>query len=109
MGPTCEDDFTPEEEILAVALELSSGSWKMAFQDGKHAKPAVLTVSAEQSAGRLKEGERAIAKMRKKWQIGAEVRTVVLYEAGQDGFWIQRALTAHGIKTVICDPGSIPM
>ena len=109
MGPTCEDDFTPEEEVLAVALELSSGSWKMAFQDGKHAKPAVLTVSAEQSSVRLKEAEREIAKMRKKWQIGSDVRTVVLYEAGQDGFWIQRALTAHGIKTVICDPGSIPM
>lgn len=109
MRPTCEDDFTPDEEVLAVALELSSGSWKMAFQDGKHAKPAVLTISAEQAAVRLQEAEREIGKMRKKWQVSAKAKTVVLYEAGQDGFWIQRALTARGIKTLVCDPGSIPM
>jgi transposase len=109
MRPTCEDDFTPEEEVLAVALELSSSSWKIAFQDGKHAKPALVTVSAEQSAARLSEVEREIGKMRKKWQIGTKARTVVLYEAGQDGFWIQRALSDHGIKTLICDPSSIPM
>ena len=109
MRPTCEDNFTPDEEVLAVALELSSGSWKMAFQDGKHAKPAVLTVSAKEAATRLQEAEGEIAKMRKKWHISPEARTVVLYEAGQDGFWIQRALTERGIKTLICDPGSIPM
>jgi transposase len=81
----------------------------MAFQDGKHAKPAVVTVSAGQAAARLHEARREIGKMRKKWQISAKARTVVLYEAGQDGFWIQRALTDFGIKTLICDPGSIPM
>jgi transposase len=109
MRPTCEDDFTPEEEVLAVALELASGSWKIAFQDGKHAKPAVLTVSADQASVRLQEVEREIAKIRRKWHVSAGARTVVLYEAGQDGFWIQRALKARGIKTLICDPGSIPM
>ena len=109
MRPTCEDDFTPEEEVLAVALELASGSWKIAFQDGKHAKPAVLTVSADQSAARLQEVEREIGKIRRKWHVRPGARTVVLYEAGQDGFWIQRALSARGIKTLICDPGSIPM
>jgi len=109
MRPTCEDDFTPGEEVLAVSLELSSGCWKMAFQDGKHAKPAVLTVSAEQASVRLQEVEREIGKIRRKWHVNPKAKTVVLYEAGQDGFWIQRALSARGIKTLICDPGSIPM
>ena len=109
MRPTCEDDFTPEEEVLAVALELSSSSWKIAFQDGKHAKPTVLTVSAEQAGVRLEEVESAIGKIRRKWHVSGDARTVVLYEAGQDGFWIQRALSARGIRTLICDPGSIPM
>ena len=109
MRPTCEDDFTPEEEILAVSLELASGSWKIGFQDGKHAKPAVLTVSAEQASARLQEVEREIVKIRRKWHVGPDARTVVLYEAGQDGFWIQRVLSARGIKTLICDPSSIPM
>lgn len=109
MRPTCEDDFTPDEEVLAVALELSKGSWKIAFQDGKHAKPAVLTVSADQAMERLGEVLQEIAKIRRKWHVSANARAVMLYEAGQDGFWIQRALSARGIKTLICDPSSIPM
>ena len=37
------------------------------------------------------------------------MRTVVLYEAGQDGFWIERALSKVGYEVVICDPASIPV
>ena len=109
MRPTCEDDFTPGEDVLAVALELSSRSWKIAFQDGKRAKPAVMTVSAEQPAVRLREVELEISKIKRKWKIDSQVRTVVLYEAGQDGFWIQRALSKHGLEALICDPSSIPV
>ncbi len=28
---------------------------------------------------------------------------------GQDGFWIQRALTRHGYNTLMVDPASIPV
>jgi transposase len=37
------------------------------------------------------------------------VRVVVSYEAGQDGFWICRALQARGIECYVVDPASIPV
>jgi transposase len=37
------------------------------------------------------------------------VRTVVSYEAGQDAFWICRALQARGIECYVVDPASIPV
>ena len=109
MQPTRKGHFTPTEEILAVALELSNGAWKIAFQDGKHETPAIRTVSHEVAGKRLAEAVHEIDRIKKKWRLAADVRTVVLYEAGQDGFWIQRALTKLGYEALICDPGSIPV
>jgi transposase len=37
------------------------------------------------------------------------VRTVVCYEAGQDAFWICRALQVHGIECYVIDPASTPV
>ncbi len=51
----------------------------------------------------------AIEKIKTKWGLGSGVRTVVLYEGGQDGFWIERALSKLGYEVVICDPASIPV
>jgi transposase len=109
MQATRANHFTATEDVLAVALELSSGAWKLAFQDGKHGKPAISTVTNEVAAGRLSEVRQEIQKMKRKWSLPASTRTVVLYEAGQDGFWIQRALSEEGIETWICDPASIPV
>ncbi len=88
MQPTRSNDFTPVDEVLAVALELSSKSWKIALQDGKREKPAIHTVSGAPAAQRLDEAVQKIEEIKAKWGLAADVRTVVLYEAGQDGFWI---------------------
>ena len=109
MQPTRIDNFTPAEDVLAVSLELSSGAWKIAFHDGKREKPAIRTVSSESPSNRLKETAQEIEKIKTKWGLGLGIRTVVLYEAGQDGFWIQRALSKLGYEALICDPGSIPV
>ena len=50
-----------------------------------------------------------IEKAKKKWGLAPGVRVVVMYEAGQDGFWIQRALTARGYETLVVDAASIPV
>jgi transposase len=57
----------------------------------------------------LEETVQEIEKIKTKWGLGLGIRTVVLYEAGQDGFWIQRALSKLGYEALICDPGSIPV
>ncbi len=71
MQPTRANDFTPEVEVFAVALELSSKSWKIALHDEKREKPAIQTVSGETAAGRLNETVQEIEKFKAKWGLAA--------------------------------------
>jgi transposase len=107
MKPTRTNYSTPSETVLAVSLELASGSWKMALHDGNREHATIKSVDDEVSAVRLQQAIDEIGKIKTKWGLPDDVRTVVLYEAGQDGFWIARTLTARGIETLICDPASL--
>lgn len=109
MQPTQEQDFMPGTVIMAVSLELAKRSWKVGLHDGRRDKVSIHTVRHEQAAGRLAEAVVVIEEMKRKWELGAEARVVVVYEAGQDGFWIARALTARGYEVLVVDPASIPV
>ena len=109
MQPTQGQNFTRDDEVLAVSLELASKSWKVGLEDGKRKAPAVHGVEHAEPEGRLEEAIAVIEKTKKKWGLAPGVRVVVVYEAGQDGFWIQRALTARGYETLVVDPASIPV
>ena len=109
MQSTQEKDFTRREAVLAVSLELSKGSWKIGLHDGRREKPTVRSVSNEAASERLAEAVKVIEETRRKWGLSEAVRVVVVYEAGQDGFWIHRALTALGDEVLIVDPASIPV
>src|ERR1700730_14564127 len=98
-----------EEIVLAVSLELAASKWKVALHDGQREKPAVHTVAQPQAAARLQAVLDLIERHKEKWSLPAGVRTVVSYEAGQDAFWICRALQAHGIECYVIDPASIPV
>jgi transposase len=107
MKPTRTNYFTPSDDVLAVALELAAGAWKIALQDGKHENPTIKTVDADTPERRLQQAIDEIERVKSKWGLASGVRTVVLYEAGQDGFWIARALCALGLEALICDPASV--
>lgn len=109
MQPTQGLNFTPSGELLAVSLELSNRSWKIALHDGRRDKPTVHTVDGEQPDKRLSEAVAVIEKTKQKWGLSERTRVVVIYEAGQDGFWIQRALSALGYEAMVVDPASIPV
>src|SRR6267142_3446018 len=98
-----------EEIVLAVSLELAASKWKVALHDGQREKPAVHTVAQPQAAARLQAVLDLIEAHRDKWSLPAGVRIVVCYEAGQDAFWICRALQARGIECYVVDPASIPV
>lgn len=102
-------DSTPVGDVLTVALELASRHWKVALQDGKREQPAIHTTKEEGAAERLAETVSLVETTKEKWQLGEPVRVVVLYEAGQDGFWICRALERAGYEVVVTDPASIPV
>jgi transposase len=109
MQPTQVQYVTRDEEVLAVSLELASKSWKVGVDDGKRKSPGVHGVDHATPEGRLEEAIAVIEKRRQKWGLSPGVRVVVVCEAGQDGFWIQRALTGRGYETLVVDPASIPV
>ncbi len=103
------NDFTLREAVLAVSLELSSKCWKVALHDGRREQPAIHNVRDEMAAGRVLHVAALIQECKKKWQLPSATRTVVIYEAGQDAFWIRRALVKLGYEVVMVDPASIPV
>lgn len=109
MLSTLLNDFTPGEAILAVALELSARCWKMGLSDGRRDKPSIHNASNEDAAQRLREAQAIIEAQKAKWKLASDCRVVVMYEAGQDGFWISRALSQSGYEVLIVDPASIPV
>jgi transposase len=104
-------DSTPTVigSLLKVAVELALRHWKVALQDDAHERPAIHTTKEEGAAERLAELVAIIEATKRKWQLAEPVRVVVLYEAGQDGFWIYRALERLGYEVVVTDPASIPV
>ena len=105
-----EQAYTGTDElVLAVSLELAGAKWKVALHDGRRDHPAVHTVAQPQAAARLQAVLDLIEQQKEKWLLPADVRLVISYEAGQDGFWIYRTLQAHGIECYVIDPASIPV
>lgn len=109
MQPAHTEDFTLASDTLTVSLELALKHWKVGLQDGARPRPALHTTKQEGAADRIAELIAIIEAAREKWQLPRSGRVVVLYEAGQDGFWISRALEAHGYEVVVVDPASIPV
>jgi transposase len=50
-----------------------------------------------------------IERHKEKWSLTADTPIVVSYEAGQDAFWIYRALRLKEIDCYVVDPASIPV
>lgn len=100
---------TPEMKTIAttatlyMALELSRRDWKLGFSDGSCRSVRRRTVPSGSIAALLSEV--AAAKEKLGLPDGAAIKSV--YEAGRDGFWIHRALVAHGIENVVIDPASL--
>lgn len=109
MQPTQQMNVTRVEEILAVALELSSKSWKVGITDGRRAHPSIHTLKESWASQRLEAAVEVIEQTRHKWGLDEQMRVEVVYEAGQDGFWIARALKARGYTVRVADPASIPV
>ncbi len=96
------------QNTLFVALELSRATWVVAtYAPRLGGKVSLHAVTGGDTAKLLA----IIAQLQKKLaDKGApQVRTVSCYEAGYDGFWIHRALLAHGIENHVLDSSSIPI
>jgi transposase len=90
---------------ILLAIELSASTWLVAARVPGSEKPhlhridggdtvALLTLISSLQAG--------VAR-----RHGATINVVCCFEAGRDGFWLQRFLTAQGVDTHVLEPTSI--
>jgi transposase len=91
------------ENKLLVAMELSNTKWRLAFSSPNDRKLRQKVVAARNRDGFLAE----INLAKRKLELPENVPVVCCYEAGRDGFWIQRWLESEGIECLILDPASI--
>ena len=92
---------TLRKEILYLAIELSNSKWKLFFSNGEKIRSKAIAARDLDSLNKEIEG----AKQRLKLSENASV--ISCYEAGRDGFWIHRHLTAIGVDNLVVDAGSI--
>ena len=95
--------------VMAVSLELADKSWKVALTDQQRAHPAVFKVDQAGLWDRLEALLHRLQEFKRRWKLPAQCHVLVLYEAGQDGFWIARALQARGVQEVVIDAASVPV
>ena len=88
-----------------VAVELSKSAWLLAAQGSPSGKTSSHRLEAGDVAGLLGLLRRLQA--REQQACGGEVQIILGYEAGYDGFWLQRRLAAEGIHCWVMDPGSL--
>ena len=89
-----------------VAIELSKSAWLFAAQASPSGKTSSHRLESGDITGLLTLLRRLQARERQACGGGA-VQVVVGYEAGYDGFWLQRRLAAEGITCWVMDPGSL--
>jgi transposase len=103
-----EDQTTIRAEPGAIfaSLELSRSTWLVtSLSPGGGQKMSKHSLTSGDTAGLL----RRLAQLRDKARerTGRLVPTIVIQEAGLDGFWIHRVLQSEGIESHVVDAASI--
>ena len=91
------------EPTLYVSFELGLKNWKLALTPAPGVKPWIRTLPS----GDRKAVAETVRRANERFGLPASARVVSCYEAGRDGFWIHRALTAMGIHNRVVDSASI--
>jgi transposase len=104
MQPTQRSDGN---RVMEAALELADKSWKLAVTDGKRPNPTVLREAAADLWDRLEQLAASLDDLKKRWGLPSGCKVVLVYEAGQDAFWIARALQDKGIQVHVVDAASV--
>ena len=97
-----EQDTLPQPTLF-LAFELGQNKWKLGFTIGMAQQPRERTIPA----GALDTLQQEIARAKQRFGLPEDARVVSCYEAGRDGFWLHRALVAHGVQNHVIDSASI--
>ena len=95
----------PPENTIRIAIELSASSWLIAARLPGADKSRLYRIEGGDTAALLALigglRSRAATKLRQTMDV------VCCFEAGRDGFWLHRLLTAHGVVAYVLEPTSI--
>lgn len=89
---------------ICLAIELSTTSWLIMLSNGVASRNSRYNLAPNDTSGLLRLIERERTKLSAR---GYAVRVATCYEAGRDGFWLDRFLQHHGIDNVVIDPSSL--
>jgi len=87
--------------VLYMAMELSNRKWKLGFSNG--ARMRRKSIEARDQVRLLEE----VLLAKRKLGLASEAQVICCYEAGRDGHWIYRWLTAAGFEVLEIDSSSI--
>jgi len=90
-----------QEAVLYMAMELSNSSWKLGFSNGQRTRRR--SIEARDRFQLIEEVQLA----RQKLGLEPDTQVVVCFEAGRDGHWIYRWLSAEGFRVLEIDSSSI--
>jgi transposase len=93
------------KSTVYVAIELSFSSWLVAARLPGTERSRLHRIEAGNTLALLA----LIAELRSRASTkrGEAVEVACCFEAGRDGFWLHRVLTAHGIAAYVLEPTSI--
>jgi transposase len=95
----------PSESIVYIAIELSVSSWVVAARLPGIDKSRLHRLEGGDTAALLKTI--SDLRMQASAKLGGTAEVACCFEAGRDGFWLHRLLTAHGIAAYVLEPTSI--
>jgi transposase len=90
---------------IFVAIELSQKTWLVTLHSPDRDRISRHKLEGGDDAGLLALLESV--RTRAAGKLGPPPKVVTCYEAGYDGFWLHRLLTAAGITNLVFDPASI--
>src|SRR3954463_6961398 len=95
----------PSKNIVHIAIELSVSSWLVAVRLPGAEKSRLHRITGGDTTALLA----LIAELRARAsaKLGQAVEVACCFEAGRDGFWLYRLLTAEGIAAYVLEPTSI--
>ena len=93
------------EATINLAIELSASSWLVAARLPEAEKSRLHRIEGGDTTALLA----LITELRSQasTKLGRTVNVVCCFEAGRDGFWLHRVLTAHGVNSYVLEPTSI--
>jgi len=91
---------------ILLAIELSASTWLVAARVPGAEKPHLHRIDGGDTAALLALISSLRARVARRLDA-PEIGVVCCFEAGRDGFWLHRLLTAHGVASHVLEPTSI--